>query len=92
MLFRSPFYLKIFFSSPIGQTIIDRMQYSSSVLSINKSTLSKIEITKLEMEEQEKLVEKYFDLISEYNYHLNKINELKLSLEYLYADDDLGGE
>lgn len=88
----NPFYLKIFFSSPIGQTIIDRMQYSSSVLSINKSTLSKIEITKLEMEEQEKLVEKYFDLISEYNYHLNKINELKLSLEYLYADDDLGGE
>lgn len=55
----NPYYLEMFLNSSDGQTILNRIQTGSVIISINPSRLIDITISTMSIEKQNKLAEKY---------------------------------
>ena len=76
----NPAYLKLFLESERGQIELKSIQTGMSIISINSTQLSKINVPLLSREEQDQIVEKYSSIKREINYLTNRLNLLKDNL------------
>lgn len=72
-----PIYLKLYLDSERGQLELKTIQTGTTIISINTSELSKIEIPLISIEEQKKIVDEYLFKKSEIDILSNRLNELK---------------
>ena len=72
-----PIYLKLYLDSERGQLELKTIQTGTTIISINTSELSKIEIPLIPIEEQKKIVDEYLFKKSEIDILSNRLNELK---------------
>lgn len=76
----NPMYLKIFLESERGQIELNSIQTGTSIITINLSQLSNIEIPLLDIDTQNKIVTNYVFKKKELDILEKKINELKSNL------------
>ena len=72
-----PIYLKLYLESERGQLELKTIQTGTTIISINTSELSKIEIPLVSIDEQKKIVDEYLFKKSEIDILSNRLSELK---------------
>ena len=76
----NPYYLKLFFDSEKGNKILSSIQTGSVILSINTSQLKKINISLLNLDEQNKLANKYLSKLDSIKIMKSKLQQLEEEL------------
>lgn len=79
----NPVYLKLYLDSERGQLDLKAIQTGATIISINTSQLSNIEIPLINIEKQNKIVNDYINKKEEINNLTNKLNNLKNELTNL---------
>lgn len=82
----NPYYLKLFFDSDKGNKILSSIQTGAVILSINSSQLKKIYISLLDMEEQNKLANKYLAKLDSIKIMKSKLQQLEEELSDIGKD------
>ncbi len=82
----NPYFLKVFFSSGLGQKLLENAQTGSTIVSLNKKNLLELKIPRVSLEQQKKLVIDYLVSRDSYAYVLKEVGKKQQELELFLKD------
>lgn len=81
----SPYFLKLFLESPVGETILKSVMPFGPVLNLSPGIITHLMIPVLPMRKQELLVKQYEEELNRYQEALRKLNETwSIKKEHIY--------
>lgn len=87
----NPVYLKMFFDSEIGRTVLRSVQNGTTITTISTSSFNRLEVACPSLEIQNKLANKYDTALSMYGVLKEQLDDVQAQLETMY-DDSLKGD
>lgn len=87
----NPVYLKMFFDSEIGRTVLRSVQNGTIITTISISSFNRLEVACPSLEIQNKLANKYDTTLSMYGVLKEQLDDVQAQLETMY-DDSLKGD